>query len=222
MASAGALAATLVACGGDDSGSDESGGGESWILGTTESVTSLDPAGSYDFGSWNLQYQMFEQLMVVPPGETEPVGDAAESCEYDDPKTITCKMRPGLKFANGHDLTSSDVAFSFRRGINIGDVDGAAIYLLTSIMDPKTSRLAEGAIETPDDQTVVFNLNEPNVTFIKLLSGAYASILDEEVFPEDKLLPDAQVSGSDGGSGPYDLAQYKPGEQAVFQAERNL
>ena len=38
----------------------------------------MDPAGSYDFGSWNMQYSIFEQLLSVPANESDPVGDAAE------------------------------------------------------------------------------------------------------------------------------------------------
>ena len=91
-ASALALAATLAACGGDDGGGSgdsggggSAGGGEPWMLGTTETVTAMDPAGSYDFGSWNMQYNIFEQLVSIPAGADEPEGDAAESCAYDDP-----------------------------------------------------------------------------------------------------------------------------------------
>jgi hypothetical protein len=123
------------------------GSGEAWILGTTESVTAMDPAGSYDFGSWNMQYNIFEQLLTIPAGETEPVGDAAESCAYDDPQTVTCTLRPGLKFSNGNDLTSSDVKFSLERNIAIADPNGSAV-LLGQITDAKTGKVAEGAIET--------------------------------------------------------------------------
>ncbi len=221
LASAGVLVASLAACGGDDSsnggndgGSDASG--QPWILGTTESVTAMDPAGSYDFGSWNLQYNIFEQLVTIPAGESEPVGDAAESCDYDDPQTVTCKLRPGLKFSNGDDLTSSDVKFSLERNIAIADPNGSSV-LLGSITDPKTKKLAEGAIETPDDTTVVFHLNAPDTTFLKLLSTATTSIVDEDVFPADKLLADDKVVGS----GPYKLSQYKPGEQAVLEANES-
>ena len=91
-----ALVGTLAACGSEDDSSGSGDGGDGgdggdaaagapWILGTTEAVTSIDPAGSYDFGSWNLQYNMFQQLMTVPANGTEPEPDLAESCEYDDP-----------------------------------------------------------------------------------------------------------------------------------------
>src|SRR5215204_6272655 len=98
--STGVMIASLAACGGsdgdsgDNGGDSGSGGGEgSFILGTTDSITSLDPAGAYDTGSWNLQYSIFEQLMAINAGETEPTGDAADSCDYDDPKTVTCTLR---------------------------------------------------------------------------------------------------------------------------------
>jgi peptide/nickel transport system substrate-binding protein len=220
IASASVLVAGLAACGGGGSGDGNGGGGgggaasgEPWILGTTETVTAMDPAGSYDFGSWNLQYNIFEQLMSIPAGESDPVGDAAESCAYDDPQTVTCTLRDGLKFSNGDELTSSDVKFSMERNIAIADPNGSSV-LLGQITDPDTNTLAEGAIETPDDTTVVFHLNQPDTTFLKLLTTATTSIVDEDVFPADKLLDDDKVIGS----GPFKLSQYKAGEQAVLEA----
>jgi peptide/nickel transport system substrate-binding protein len=218
VASAGVLVASLAACGsgGDGDGNDgSSSGGSSWTLGTTETVTAMDPAGSYDFGSWNLQYNIFEQLMVVPAGESDPQPDAAESCTYDDPQQITCKLREGLKFSNGHDLTSSDVKFSFERNIAIADPNGSSVLLgsITDSTNPDKPKLADGAIKTPDDTTVIVHLNKPDTTFMKVLTSATSSIVDEEVFPADKLLGDSDVVGS----GPYKLSQYKAGEQAVLE-----
>ncbi len=221
----GVLLASLAACGGDDadsenggSGGEAQGNGESWILGTTESITAMDPAGSYDIASWNMQYSIFEQLMRTPAGESEPVGDAAESCAYDDPQTITCTLREGLTFSNGNELTSSDVRYSFERNIAIADANGASglLYQLTD-PDAESATMREDAIETPDDQTVVFNLNAPDTTFLKLLSTAVTSIVDEETFPADELLADGDVVGS----GPFVLSQYRAGEQAVLEANES-
>jgi peptide/nickel transport system substrate-binding protein len=216
---AGVLIASLAACGGsDESGGSGNAGSASktpWILGTTETVTAMDPAGSYDFGSWNMQYNIFEQLVSIPAGGDTPVGDAAKSCDYDDPQTVTCTLRDGLTFSNGNALTSSDVAFSFKRNIEIADPNGSSVLLgAISNGDEKSPTLADGAIETPDDTTVVFHLNQPDLTFLKVLTTATASIVDEETFPADKLMADDAVIGS----GPFVLSQYKPGEQAVLEA----
>ncbi|HEY3016184.1 MAG TPA: ABC transporter substrate-binding protein, partial [Nocardioides sp.] len=193
LVGAGVLVVSLAACGGnnDNGGNGGKGGaGESWILGTTETVTALDPAGSYDLGSSTLEYNLYQTLLTVPANSTEIVGDAAKSCDYDDPQTLTCTLNDGLKFSNGDDLTSSDVKYSFERAIKIQDPNGAAIYLLGSIThtakDGVTVVLDDNAIETPDDTTVVFHLNHPDTTFQYVLTypGA-AAIVDEDVFPAD-------------------------------------
>ncbi|MGH3366606.1 MAG: ABC transporter substrate-binding protein [Nocardioidaceae bacterium] len=216
VASAGVLAASLAACGGD-SGTEGGGGGAAeggapWILGTTDTVTALDPAGSYDLGSSTLQYQMYHQLLTIPAGSNTPVGDAAESCEYENTTTFTCTLRAGLKFSNGHALTSSDVKFTFERNINIADPSGASV-LLASLMNAKGG-IDEGTIETPDEKTVTFNLNKPDTTFQYVLTHSSAgSIVDEQVFPPDAILPNEQAVGS----GPFVMAQYEDGNQAVFE-----
>src|SRR3954449_6359172 len=222
---AGALAVALAACGGSNSsggsGNTASGTGQPWILGTTDTVTALDPAGSYDLGSSTLEYNLYQTLVTVPPNSTEIVGDAAKSCTYDNPTTLTCKLNPGEKFSNGDALTSADVKYSFERAIKIQDANGAAIYLLGSITDTAkdgTVTLNKGAIETPDDSTVVFHLDHPDTTFQYVLTypGA-AAIVDEAVFPADKKRAADQVIGS----GPYQLSQYKAGEQAVLELNPN-
>ena len=223
LGAAALLAGGLAACGNESDDGDGGGGGGTsgsgspWILGTTDTVTALDPAGSYDLGSSTLEYNLYQTLLTVPAGSTEIVGDAADYCEYDDPQTLTCTLKDGLKFSNGNDLTSSDVKYSFERAINIQDANGAAIYLLGSITDTAddgTVTLNDGAIETPDDTTVVFHLDKPDTTFQYVLTypGAGA-IVDEDTFPADEKLADDQVVGS----GPYKLSQYKAGEQAVFE-----
>jgi peptide/nickel transport system substrate-binding protein len=218
VSGAAVLLLAVAACGSNrDEGGSSSGGG-SFVLGTTDTITAVDPAGSYALGDSTLQYSLFQTLMTIPAGQTTPVGDAADDCTYDDPSTLTCKLKSGLKFSNGDDLTSSDVLYSFKRALEIGDPNGAAIYLLGDIAatDKKgaVTGLRDGAIETPDDTTVIFHLSRPDVTFVSLITypGAGA-IVDEDVFPEDKKLADDQAIGS----GPYALASYEAGTQAVLQ-----
>lgn len=211
LAGAAALTATLAACGGggDESGS---GSGESWILGTTDKVTSLDPAGAYDLGSWTLMFNMYQRLLTIPPGENQPAGDAAEECDYEDPKTFKCTLKDGLTFANGNELTSSDVKYSLERNIKIADPNGAA-SMLGSIMN-KNDKVDPDAIETPDDSTIIFHLNRPDTTFQYVLTTNAAAIVDEDTFPENKLIGDEDAVGS----GPFKMEQYKDGQQAVLVA----
>src|SRR6188472_449732 len=121
LAATAGLAATalvLTACSGNndeggDGGSTSAGG--ALTIGTTDKVTSLDPAGSYDNGSFAVQNQVFPFLMNTPYGSPDVEPDIAESAEFTAPTEYTVKLKPGLKFANGHDLTASDVKFTFDR-----------------------------------------------------------------------------------------------------------
>jgi peptide/nickel transport system substrate-binding protein len=230
FAALGAATAGLAACGGDDDDNGGGGGdgpgtsevtGEAFTMGTTDyDVTATDPAGSYDLASSFLHYQIYETLLTVPAGSNEIAGDAAESCEYEDPQnpvTLTCTLRDGLTFSNGDELTSSDVKFSLERNIAIADPDGAS-GLLASVAAPGpeegTFKVDPNAIETPDPQTVVFHLNHPDVTFQYILTHSSTSIVNEDVFPEDEILPDDQAIGS----GPYTLEEFTNKDIAVLAA----
>ncbi|MCU1605943.1 MAG: dppA, partial [Modestobacter sp.] len=59
-------ALALSACGGGSSnsgGSGSSGGGGSLTIGTSDKITTIDPAGSYDNGSFAVMNQVFPFLM---------------------------------------------------------------------------------------------------------------------------------------------------------------
>ena len=52
------------------------------VLGTTDKVVALDPAGAYDLGSQQLIGNIYQNLLAVPAGGNKPEPDAAESCEF--------------------------------------------------------------------------------------------------------------------------------------------
>ncbi len=199
----------LTACTGPSGGGTASSSGSSALtVGTTDKVTSLDPAGSYDNGSTMLQKQVFAYLLSAKPGSSEVVPDAAESASFTKPTQYTVKLKSGLKFANGHVLDSKDVKFSFDRIKKINDPNGPASLLGNLV-----------SVETPDATTVVFNLKAPNdQTFPQILSTSAAPIVDDEVFPADKVLPDADVVKAKAFAGPYTIDSYNLNTLVSFKA----
>ena len=204
-ASAGLAAAALVLAGcggggGSSSGGSSGGGaaGGTLTIGTTDKITVLDPAGSYDNGSFAVMNQVFPFLMNTPYGSPDVQPDIATSAEFTSPTEYTVKLKPGLKWANGHDLTSSDVKFTFDRQLKIADPNGPA-SLLTNLK----------STAAPDPTTVVFTLKAPNdQTFAQVLSSNPGAIVDEEVFAPDKLTPDADIVAGKAFAGPYTIASY--------------
>ncbi|KGR37466.1 peptide ABC transporter substrate-binding protein [Vibrio campbellii] len=106
---------------------------------------------------------MFEPLFVLNNMTGETHYRLAESVEYsDDLKTITLKLRDGLEWSDGAPLTAEDVVFSFELTKKAPAFDVKAIW--------PTGNLT--SIEATDKQTVVFNLAEPDSTFLWSI-GAY-------------------------------------------------
>ena len=200
LGAVGASVILLAGCAGGGSSNDggSSGGGDQIVVGTTDKVTTLDPAGSYDNGSLAVQTQVFPYLVNTDYNSTEVVPDLAESAEFTSPTEYTVKLPKGLKWANGNDLTSSDVKFSFDRNVKIADPNGASslLYNLDSV-------------STPDDETVVFTLKTANdQVFPFILTSVPGAIVDEEVFSADAVTPDQDIVDANAFGGPYSITSW--------------
>ncbi|MFB7294005.1 ABC transporter substrate-binding protein [Actinacidiphila glaucinigra] len=172
-------------------------------MGTTDKVTSLDPAAGYDVGSWIVFNNVFQTLLSYPAGATKPEPEIARHCEFTDSQrqTYDCTLRQGLRFSNGNSLTSEDVKFSFDRTLKINDPNGPAV-LLESIK----------SVDTPSADRVVFHLKYPDATLpLKIASGA-GSIVDHRSYPASKLRTDNEVAGS----GPYKIDEFDYEDHVSF------
>ncbi|HET6672107.1 MAG TPA: ABC transporter substrate-binding protein, partial [Agromyces sp.] len=199
-----ALAGCTAGGGGD---STEAAGG-SITIGTTDKVTTLDPAGSYDNGSLAVQTQVFPYLLNTDYQSTDVVPDLAESAEFTSPTEYTVTLPEGLKWANGNDLTSSDVKFSFDRNIAIADPNGASslLYNLDSV-------------EAPDETTVVFHLKSGNdQVFPQILSSPAGPIVDEDVFSPTELTPDQDIVDGKAFHGQYTITNYDLNNLVSYKA----
>jgi len=175
------------------------------IDGTTDTVTALDPAGQYDFGSDTADRNIFQHLLVIPPGGGVPVPELATKCAAGPTEAVwTCELGHGVTFQNGDKFTAADVKYSFDRVKKIKDSSG--IWTLLKNLDSVT-------IDNP--YQVTFHLKKPQATWDYILGTSASYIVDHKVYPADKILPstDKQV-----GTGPYELVKYAPGQTAVFRA----
>lgn len=192
-----ATALVLVGCaaGGSPGGTTAS---DTITVGTTDKVTVLDPAGSYDAGSSAVQNQVFPYLMNSQYGTADVEPDIASAAEFTSPTEYTVTLKPGLKWANSNDLTSSDVKFSFDRQLAIADVKG-----------PSTLLYNLDSVDATDDTTVVFHLKAENdQIFPKILSSSAAAIVDEESFSADSITSDDDIVAANAFAGQYVITSY--------------
>ena len=155
---------------------------------------------------------VFPFLMNSKPGSAEVEPDAAKSAEFTSPTEYTVVLKDGLKFANGHDLTSSDVKFSFDRQLKIAADNG-----------PSTLLYNLDSTEVKDDTTVVFHLKAENdQIFPLILSSNAGPIVDEEVFSPDAVTTDKEIVDAHAFAGPYDDLELQVQRARAVQGVRRL
>jgi peptide/nickel transport system substrate-binding protein len=180
-------------------------------IGVTDQIASLDSADAYATHDWELLKNIGEGLLVWKPGSaSELIPGIAQDMPTvsEDGLTYTFKLKPGIKFADGLELTAPMYAQQLNRLLTIGpscpnDVaDALAIPYVESIT-------------APDDSTLVFKLKVPIAYFPQILASAPYLPSHPDKFPVDQcvLFPEAPIYGV----GPWYISQYTQNEQLVLE-----
>ena len=135
---------------------------------TIGDADTLDPALSYDTASGEVIQNVYETLVYYDGVATDKfVGQLAESWEVsEDGTTWTFKLRDGVKFHEGGDLTPSDVVYSFVRGLLQGGYSspqwllaepilGVGIDDITGLVDDFASADSRETLITNSPETLV-------------------------------------------------------------------
>ncbi|MEN3794553.1 ABC transporter substrate-binding protein [Fulvimarina sp. MAC3] len=193
--------------------------GGSIVITYKDDVATLDPAIGYDWQNWSMIKSLFDGLMDYEPGTTNLRPGLAESYEIsDDGQTFTFKLRPGVKFHNGREMTAEDVKFSLDRVTNPSTQSpGAGFFSMIEGYDAVASGETESlsGVTVIDPQTVEFKLSRPDATFLHVMALNFASVVPSEA---------VEASGADFGKNPigtgaFKLANWTIGQSLTF--ERN-
>jgi peptide/nickel transport system substrate-binding protein len=148
-----AVLAMIAACAG---GRPE---GTAIVVGLINSPVNLDPRVGSDEASQKAHQLLYDTLVRIDQ-DLNVVPELAESFTAESSTTYVARLRPGILFHDGRELTSDDVLYTFR-----------------SFLDP-TFRGRSGAyrllqsVDARDRYTVAFNLKEPFASFpINLVMG---------------------------------------------------
>lgn len=172
--------------------------GGSAVVAQQSAPPTLDAMVTAAQAARNITMNIFETL-VTRDENGVPIPDLAEKYDVSpDARSYTFHLRKGVKFHNGKEMTSADVAASLKR---FGRIGGRA-YL----RDVQS-------IEATDPQTVVVTFAEPLANFIDQLSsiGAPAVIIPEE--EAGKELGKIEVIGT----GPYQLVEFLPDSHVTLE-----
>jgi peptide/nickel transport system substrate-binding protein len=196
-----ALALVAAACGGGDNKSSSSGQqaapAKGGVLRTAISdfgfVDGFDPTGEYTAVGIGIYGAMLRSLMgykhVAGPPGNELVPDLASAPPEisSDGLKYTFKLKPNIKWAPplNRAVTSKDVAYAFQR-INTEPLVAQYGFYYNGVvkgMDgkAKSADTKISGIETPDDQTIIFNLDKPTGDFLYRIAQPATAPIPEEV-----------------------------------------
>jgi peptide/nickel transport system substrate-binding protein len=196
--------------------------GGTMTLSAVSAAGTVDPMINYTAQFWQVFQMTYDGLLKFKQADRkegfEIVPDLAEALPepQDDGKTYVFKLRKGIKFSNGKDVTASDVVASFQRIFKINGPTSGSFYnnivgADKCLKDGATCTL-EGGIEGDDAAgTVTFHLMEPDSEFFDKLAVPHATIL-----PADTAAKDLGTEAPPG-TGAYVIASYDPNDKMVLK-----
>jgi peptide/nickel transport system substrate-binding protein len=213
-----ALALVLPAAAGAARADDIKQGG-SMVVTYKDDVSTLDPAIGYDWQNWSMIKSLFDGLMDYKPGTTDLVPDLAESYEVaPDGLSYTFKLRPGVKFHNGRELTADDVKWSIERAVRPETQSpGQGFFnMIAGFADVTSGKAKElSGIEVVDPHTVRVRLSRPDATFLHVMALNFGFAV-----PKEEVEKYGQDFGKHPvGTGAYKMTEWTLGQRVVF--ERN-
>jgi peptide/nickel transport system substrate-binding protein len=166
------------------------------VVASRTSPNSLDPRLASDEATARVAQLVFSSLMSIGD-DLRPRPFLLESLENPKPEIYIGRLRRGVKFHDGHELTARDVVYTYR------------LFLDPAFVSPyKGGFTVMKAVRAVDDYTVEFTLTAP--------FGAFAmQLVPIPIVPDGR---SAEMKTHPIGTGPYKFARYAVDDQLVLSA----
>ena len=169
-----------------------------FISAQNNEATGLDPQLVPAFSRSRRSPMMYNQLVRFD-ADMNPVPELAESWEVSkDGLAWTFKLRQGVKFHDGQEMTSADVKFTFDR--------------LFEKSPGKSDFIAVDKVEPAGKYAVKFTTKEPFAGMLAALGGFWGFIISEAGIKKHGDLNKAAL-----GTGPFMLVDWKVEQQMVLK-----
>src|SRR5712692_3511621 len=187
------------------------------------------PTGFYtlQFIAQALSTPFLDKLLTVPDDYGLQASLAEKWDVAPDAKSVTCHLRPGLKWSDGTPLTAKDIAFTFKSTM---DTRTAGLPGPTSIITGYADFRA-GKIDSPpglvvvDDNTFRLDFDTPNAGFVPSISFLGFQILPEHILGSvdpTQLAKHPYFLNPTVGSGPFTFVRYETDQFVELQRNPNF
>ncbi|KKX33354.1 ABC transporter substrate-binding protein [Rhizobium sp. LC145] len=192
------------------------------VIGTNlTGIRTLDPAQNNARTVSELISNLYDNLVQLSPDDLQTLKPmlATEWKVSEDGKLITLTLRDDAVFQSGNKVTAEDAAWSIQRVIKMGQVGSTDIALWGF-----TPENVDQLVRAKDDHTLEIELPQPVSSDLVLysLAGSSIGIVDKKTAMSHEANGDfggAWLSANSAGSGPFTLAQWRPNDVAIFNAQ---
>jgi peptide/nickel transport system substrate-binding protein len=212
------LAAVALHAGAASPGPNDPHRGGKLRLLATAGAGSIDPQINYTLQFWQIYQGVYDGLVAFrkAPGSEAfvLVPNLAEAIPKptNGGKTWVFKLRSGIRFSNGNEVTVNDAAASLRRIFKVLSPTSGSFYdrivgADACLKTPATCTLAGGVLADAKAGTLTINLTAPDPEFLFKLAVPHAAVL-----PADAPAKDVGVAPLPG-TGAYRIVSYDPKKQ---------
>lgn len=182
------------------SGSQASSASQELTIGVSGDALGLDPQTTADLTSANVFMNIFDNLVTInSQGKISPMLATSWSTQGNN---WIFNLRQGVKFSNGDPFNATVVKASFERLLNPATAAPRA-SLFSAIKE----------IKVLGNYKVEFVLKYPFAPFLSNLTNYAGGIVDPKVAKAEG----KQYSRKPVGTGPFELASWKPGTKIVLK-----
>jgi peptide/nickel transport system substrate-binding protein len=184
--------------------------GGTLVFGRQVDCIYLDPVHTAQNADIWISLNIYDTLTEpTDDGKGVQPGLASSWQTSEDGKTVTFKLRPNLKFADGSPLTVEDVKWSLGRA-STKETGGEFQFLLSAV----------AGVESQGDDTIIVHLTHPDPTILQALATFNAGIMPEKLVMAEPgaTLDDKSKSFADHpvGSGPFTMKSWTRNSEMVL------
>jgi peptide/nickel transport system substrate-binding protein len=206
------IAIVTAALAGQVTAQDKPRYGGELIFAVPSEPPSYDGHREETFGVIHPMAPHYNTLLRTDPNDktgTKLVGDLAESWTMaKDGRTYTFKLRKGVKFHDGSEMTSADVKASYDK--IVFPPQGVA-------SDRQGQYVFVEAVQAPDPYTVVFRLKWPAASFLASVGSPWNWIYRADILAKDVRWYEKNVMGT----GPFTFVEHVRGSHWVGKKNPN-
>lgn len=193
----------------------------------TSGVRTLDPIQATDIPAGTVIHNLFDALTNYPNAETTVQTLLAKDFEKKNEKHYVFKLKQGITFTNGKEVTANDFVYAWKR-LAASKHSNRKSFLFDFLgVEHKTDKKGNYVpdslgVKATDDYTFEVKLKKPFHAVLEMIAYNTFAAVPEGIVGDikgyDGKMSQAEFAKNPVGAGPYKLEEWKKGTELKIKA----